>query len=96
METASPQDSAVMETTTAWIIQMRPVFMVTFVFYLPKSILFTSKKWEIYFAFRNMSSYCVEPHLIVMVNGFKNSVSENRIMISRCILEEKILIRHKL
>lgn len=76
METASPQDSAVMETTTAWIIQMRPVFMVTFVFYLPKSILFTSKKWEIYFAFRNMSSYCVEPHLIVMVNGFKNSMCQ--------------------
>lgn len=33
---ASPHDSAVMETTTAWIIQMRQVFTITFVFYLPR------------------------------------------------------------
>lgn len=31
-ETASPLDSAVMETTTAWIIPMRPVFIVDVVF----------------------------------------------------------------
>lgn len=52
METASPLDSAVMETTTAWIIQMRPVFTVAFVFFSSQEYFVYQSEMENVFHFQ--------------------------------------------